>query len=280
MGKSSRLGCSGCEGKGAPTVLHNDAITTDRFRIRGGCLCCGVRYELRAPFPRANFCHCSRCRKHSGSAALAQGRVPASAFTLLQGHELLVSFTKSGHMGKVFCGRCGSSLFGGKSPDGPEVPFGTLDDDPAIRPSYHSFVQDVPAWDQLRRRRVAALLAATPSRRFLNRSQVQNATRSRGTPALSPTRSRPSDFCSRRSPATRSSRITARGGPPRAWRFVKGVFGVRSSATVLFLTHAVVTYDRDVPPDRKVLSGLGLEAGVHQGERDARARPGSRQHGS
>jgi hypothetical protein len=67
----------------------------------------------------------------------------------VQGHELLVSFTESGHTGKVFCGRCGSSLFGGKWPDGPEVPLGTLDDDPAIRPSYHSFVQDVPAWDQL-----------------------------------------------------------------------------------------------------------------------------------
>lgn len=126
-------------------------MTTDRFRTQGGCLCGGVRYELRAPFRRANFCHCSRCRKHSGAAALSQGRVPASAFTLLQGRELLVSFTEPGHMAKVFCGGCGSSLFGGTWPDGPEISvrLGTLDDDPAIRPSYHSFVQDVPAWDQL-----------------------------------------------------------------------------------------------------------------------------------
>lgn len=76
--------------------LHTRIIAavppTDRFHIRGGCLCGGVRYELRAPFRRANFCHCSRCRKHSGAAALAQGRVPASAFTLLQGRELLVTF--------------------------------------------------------------------------------------------------------------------------------------------------------------------------------------------
>jgi hypothetical protein len=110
-----------------------------------------VRYELRARFRRANFCHCSRCRKHSGAAALAQGRVPASAFTLLHGRELLVNFTEPGHMAKVFCGRCGSSLFGGTWPEGPEVSvrLGTLDDDPEIRPSYHSFVEDVPAWDQL-----------------------------------------------------------------------------------------------------------------------------------
>ncbi len=54
-------------------------------------------------------------------------------------------------MAKVFCSRCGSSLFGGTWPDGPEVSIrlGTLDDDPGIRPGYHSFVADVPAWDTL-----------------------------------------------------------------------------------------------------------------------------------
>ena len=119
--------------------------------VRGSCLCGGVRYAVTGPFLRANFCHCSRCRKHSGAAALAQGRVPRSAFTLLQGRDLLSSFTEAGHMAKVFCRRCGSSLFGGTWPDGPEVSIrlGTVDDDPGIRPSYHSFVGEVPPWDAL-----------------------------------------------------------------------------------------------------------------------------------
>jgi hypothetical protein len=119
--------------------------------IQGGCLCGGVRYELSASFRRANFCHCSRCRKHSGAAALAQGRVPVSGFALLQGRDLLISYTESGHMATVFCSRCGSSLFGGTWPDGPEVSIrlGTLDDDPGMRPSYHSFAEEVPAWDTL-----------------------------------------------------------------------------------------------------------------------------------
>jgi hypothetical protein len=126
-------------------------MTADTGRTRAGCLCGGVRYELSAPFRRANFCHCSRCRKHSCAAALAQGRIPASAFRLLQGRELLASYATPGHMAKVFCGRCGSSLFGGTWPDGPEVSIrlGTLDHDPGIRPGYHSFVADVPAWDTL-----------------------------------------------------------------------------------------------------------------------------------
>jgi hypothetical protein len=108
-----------------------------------------VRYEITAPFRRANFCHCSRCRKHSGGAALAQGRVPREGFTLLEGEELLRVYSPHPPgMMKVFCSVCGSSLFGGTWPDGPEVSvrLGTLDDDPGIRPQYHSYADDAPAW--------------------------------------------------------------------------------------------------------------------------------------
>jgi len=119
--------------------------------VRGGCLCGGVRYELSAPFRRANFCHCSRCRKHTGAAASVQGRVPREGFTLLSGAELIETYRPQGGMAKAFCRVCGSSLFGGTWPDGPEVSIrlGTLDDDPGIRPQYHSFAADVPPWDRL-----------------------------------------------------------------------------------------------------------------------------------
>jgi hypothetical protein len=121
------------------------------MNVRGGCLCGGVRYEVTAPFLRANLCHCSRCRKHSGAAASAQGRVPREGFTLLQGAELITTFRPENGMAKAFCRVCGSSLFGGTWPDGPEVSIrlGTLDDDPGIRPQYHSFAGDVPPWDRL-----------------------------------------------------------------------------------------------------------------------------------
>jgi hypothetical protein len=116
--------------------------------VRGSCLCGGVRYEVTGPFLRANFCHCSRCRKHTGAAASAQGRVPRDAFTLLAGAELLRVFRPPDGMAKTFCGVCGSSLFGGDWPDGPEVSIrlGTLDDDPGIRPRFHAFCGDAPPW--------------------------------------------------------------------------------------------------------------------------------------
>jgi hypothetical protein len=116
--------------------------------VRGSCLCGGVRYEVTAPFLRANFCHCSRCRKHTGAAASTQGRVPRDAFALLSGAGLIRVYTPDQGMVKAFCAACGSSLFGGTWPDGPEVSIrlGTLDDDPGIQPSFHTFVADAPAW--------------------------------------------------------------------------------------------------------------------------------------
>ena len=101
--------------------------------VDGSCLCGGVRYEVELPFLRANHCHCSLCRKHSGTFGLSQGRVPREQFRLLEGEELLhVYRPETGTVVKVFCSVCGSSLFGGHWPEGDEVSIrlGSLDGDP------------------------------------------------------------------------------------------------------------------------------------------------------
>jgi hypothetical protein len=119
--------------------------------IRGSCLCGGVTFEVEPPFRRANHCHCSRCRKHSGTFGLTQGRVPRSQFRLLSGEDLIRTYRPAGGKAKAFCSTCGSSLFGGDWPDGDEVSirFGALDDDPQLRPQYHSFVGSRAGWDEL-----------------------------------------------------------------------------------------------------------------------------------
>ena len=72
-------------------------------------------------------------------------------FTLLQGAELLRSYKEEGHAAKVFCTRCGSSLFGGDWPEGPEVSIrlGSFDGDPGIRPQRHTFVDSRAPWDEI-----------------------------------------------------------------------------------------------------------------------------------
>jgi len=78
--------------------------------------------------------------------------VPRAAFALLSGEELLVTYRPpDGGMAKVFCRVCGSSLFGGTWPDGPEVSvrLGALDDDVVTALDYHSWVDSRAAWDVL-----------------------------------------------------------------------------------------------------------------------------------
>jgi hypothetical protein len=119
--------------------------------VRGSCLCGGVRFELTAPFVRANHCHCSRCRKESGAFGLTNGRVPRDGFRLLAGEALLRVYRPSGGAVKVFCTVCGASLFGGSWPDGDliTVRYGALDDEPQVRPQFHSFVDSRAPWEVL-----------------------------------------------------------------------------------------------------------------------------------
>jgi hypothetical protein len=92
-----------------------------------------------------------RCRKHSGSIGLVQGRVPRDQFRLLGGEQLIRTYRPRGGKAKAFCAECGSSLFGGDWPGGDEVSvrFGALDGDPELRPQYHTFVGSRAPWDEL-----------------------------------------------------------------------------------------------------------------------------------
>lgn len=119
--------------------------------LPGSCLCGGVRFELTQPIRRASHCRCSRCRKHSGTFGLTQGRVPREGFRLLAGEELIRVYRPPGGMAKAFCSVCGSSLFVGTWPDGPEVSirFGALDGGPGIRPEHHSHAASAAPWDEI-----------------------------------------------------------------------------------------------------------------------------------
>jgi hypothetical protein len=119
--------------------------------VRGSCLCGGVRFEVEPPFIRASHCHCDRCRKHSGTAVCTQVRVRKEQFRLLEGEELIRVYGKGEGAVKAFCIRCGSSLFGGEWPDGPQVSIrmGAFDDDPGIRPQFHTYVDSRAPWDTI-----------------------------------------------------------------------------------------------------------------------------------
>ncbi len=122
------------------------------MNVTGGCLCGAIRFEVTGPFLRASHCHCSRCRKHSGTAVCTQARVRREHFRLLAGEAAIRVYRPApGAAVKAFCTTCGSSLFGGSWPEGQEVSIrlGAFDGDPGMRPQYHTFVDSRAPWDEI-----------------------------------------------------------------------------------------------------------------------------------
>jgi len=120
--------------------------------IRGGCLCGGVRFEIARAAGPFELCHCSRCRKASGSAFVPWLSVLREDFRLIQGEELIQRYeaplrTRPPPYRASFCGRCGSPVPDPKW-EGPwiEVQAGVLDDDPGRRPERHILVEAKSPW--------------------------------------------------------------------------------------------------------------------------------------
>jgi hypothetical protein len=120
--------------------------------IGGGCLCGGVRFEIVRATGPFELCHCSRCRKASGSAFVPWLAVLREDFRLVKGEELIQRYEaplrdEPPPYRASFCGRCGSPV-----PDprweGPwiEVHAGVLDGDPGRRPERHILVEAKSPW--------------------------------------------------------------------------------------------------------------------------------------
>ena len=72
---------------------------------RGSCLCGRVRYELSREPGEFGYCHCTSCRKASGSAHAANAPVDRDAFTLTAGDDVLREFESSHHATRIGAGQ-------------------------------------------------------------------------------------------------------------------------------------------------------------------------------
>lgn len=117
----------------------------------GSCLCGNVRYEVDGALSDFGHCHCTSCRKASGSAFAANAAVDRAAFRLLGGSDTLREFESSPGKLRAFCGRCGSPIYAylTKSPDVLRIRLGSLDTPLPARAKAHTFVSDKADWEDL-----------------------------------------------------------------------------------------------------------------------------------
>jgi hypothetical protein len=113
--------------------------------IEGGCLCGKVRYEIGGDLSRAYYCHCSRCRKTSGSAFTANAVVSPDDFVVTHGREALKTYTTGEGISRVFCSNCGSHLVVAQG-NQMRLRLGSLDTASGVVPQMHIFTASKAAW--------------------------------------------------------------------------------------------------------------------------------------
>lgn len=119
--------------------------------MQGSCLCGTIQYEITPPFKGFQYCHCSRCRKFTGSAHSATIFVPANQFKWTKGqkHVKTYDMPDAKYMTTSFCDVCGSSLpWAIKGVPNMAIPAGTLDDvlDINIKPSQNIYWDSKAQW--------------------------------------------------------------------------------------------------------------------------------------
>jgi hypothetical protein len=126
--------------------LHNrlwkdgKKMVTEGVSLRGECLCRSVGYEVFDAFEYALICHCSDCRRQTGSAFKPFGGIATDPLNLVRGQDQLSLYgDERGH--DAHCKQCGS-LLDSLVRDGKyvHVTFGSLVDVPSIFPSAHIYV--------------------------------------------------------------------------------------------------------------------------------------------
>jgi hypothetical protein len=128
--------------------------------IHGSCLCGAIRFEFTKPAGPFELCHCTRCRKVTGSAFFSGLYVRIEDFRLVEGIELITTYEapilrEPPAYRASFCSRCGSPV---PNPDRRtrgrsgllEIPAGLLDDDPGMKPDKHIFIEVKSPWFEIK----------------------------------------------------------------------------------------------------------------------------------
>jgi hypothetical protein len=117
--------------------------------LRARCACRAVAIELADEFEAAYNCHCSNCRAMTGGPFLPVGRIARDKLAVTKGAELLRVEGDPDAAHEVRCGECLSLLYWTSREGYFGVPYGTLEDEPTLKPLYHQFVGSKAPWYEI-----------------------------------------------------------------------------------------------------------------------------------
>jgi hypothetical protein len=114
----------------------------------GKCLCGEIRFEITGEIPNLYQCHCSLCRKVTGTSANAATFINQENFNWLSGKDNIRSFIKETGFRSDFCSTCGSpapNKLRGTSKYW--VPAGLLEETEGLEVVEHIYTNSKAQWD-------------------------------------------------------------------------------------------------------------------------------------
>ena len=117
----------------------------------GKCLCGAVEITIKGDISDIIHCHCSLCRKNSGTAFATNGFINAADFKFISGEDNLSTFSFKPGRNRHFCTSCGSPVYSSNDQDPKRfrIRLGILDSDIAEKPISHNFVSSKANWEDL-----------------------------------------------------------------------------------------------------------------------------------
>ena len=117
----------------------------------GECNCGAVAFEINADLSGVFVCHCSICRRSTGSNGIAVVVIDNNAFRWIRGEELITSWKKPGADWQTwFCRICGSPVPGTNDESRMFVPAGLISDGgESLAVIHHVWVDSKAVWDEI-----------------------------------------------------------------------------------------------------------------------------------
>jgi len=120
--------------------------------LKGSCACGKIHYQITGSLiGPITYCHCWRCRKHSGSSFGTTAGLKADQFSITRGEELLSSWQSSPGIHRYFASCCGSPIYKSEESEPQTYGFrlGTLDVDPNVVVSQHYMIDSTAPWVEI-----------------------------------------------------------------------------------------------------------------------------------
>ena len=120
--------------------------------LKGSCACGQVTYEISGTLiGPITYCHCWRCRKHSGSSFGTTAGVKADELVFTAGADSLSYWESSPGIRRYFASCCGSPIYkrDTAAPEFLGFRLGTLDSDPLVPVDMHYMVDSKAPWVEI-----------------------------------------------------------------------------------------------------------------------------------